>query len=274
MNEMKLTTAQFAKLHKVNRRTLHYYDTIGLFSPKSKGENGYRYYELSQSVEFEYIRMLKELHMSIEEIQTYLEHPTPEKFLKIAEQKEFEIDQELKRLKQMKKLLKVKKEQVYFCENLKEQEIRIEECREEKIRILPYDFAEEEMEHLFAAIKDVWSIEQIRMGIGSVISLEKIEERKFEVYDGIYTPILCNTPSEEVAVKPRGNYLCGYQRGRWENLPYLYEKMMEFAKDNQLKLTGYAYEIGMNEFAISDLSEYVTKIMIQIRKDGCATELG
>ena len=53
MNEMRLTTAQFANLHKVNKRTLHYYDTIGLFSPKSKGENGYRYYGLSQSVEFE-----------------------------------------------------------------------------------------------------------------------------------------------------------------------------------------------------------------------------
>lgn len=36
-----LTTAQFAKLHGVNKRTLHYYDDIGLFSPRAKGENGY-----------------------------------------------------------------------------------------------------------------------------------------------------------------------------------------------------------------------------------------
>ncbi len=28
-----LTTAEFAKLHEVNKRTLHYYDSIGLFSP-------------------------------------------------------------------------------------------------------------------------------------------------------------------------------------------------------------------------------------------------
>lgn len=264
MNEMRLTTAQFANLHKVNKRTLHYYDTIGLFSPKSKGENGYRYYDLSQSVEFEYIRMLKELHMSIEEIQMYLEQPTPEKFLKIAEQKELELDQELKRLKQMKKLLKMKKEQVHFCENLKKQEIRIEECKEEKIRILPYDFAEEEMDCLFAAIKDVWSIEQIRMGIGAVLALDKIKKQEFKVYDGIYTPMLWGTPSTEVYVKPKGKYLCGYQKGRWEELPWIYEKMMEFANEHQLKLTGYAYEMGMNEFVISDLEEYVTKIMIRI----------
>lgn len=31
-NTVKMTTAQFAELHGVNRRTLHYYDDIGLFS--------------------------------------------------------------------------------------------------------------------------------------------------------------------------------------------------------------------------------------------------
>ena len=41
-NTVKMTTAQFAELHGVNRRTLHYYDDIGLFSPCQKGENGYR----------------------------------------------------------------------------------------------------------------------------------------------------------------------------------------------------------------------------------------
>ena len=36
----RLTTAQFAKLHEVNKRTLHYYDDIGLFCPLTKEENG------------------------------------------------------------------------------------------------------------------------------------------------------------------------------------------------------------------------------------------
>ena len=38
----RLTTAQFARLHEVNKRTLHYYDEIGLFRPLTKAENGYR----------------------------------------------------------------------------------------------------------------------------------------------------------------------------------------------------------------------------------------
>ena len=70
---MRLTTAQFAKLHNVNKRTLHYYDYIGLFFPCHKGENGYRYYDYSQSIDFEYIRMLKEINLSIEEIKDFIQ---------------------------------------------------------------------------------------------------------------------------------------------------------------------------------------------------------
>lgn len=53
-NFKSLTTAQFAKLHGVNKRTLHYYDDIGLFSPRAKGENSYRFYDAAQSLDFEY----------------------------------------------------------------------------------------------------------------------------------------------------------------------------------------------------------------------------
>ncbi len=63
---IKLTVSQFAKLHNVNKRTLHYYDEIGIFSPDYKGENGYRYYDYMQGVDFEYIKMLKELNMGLD----------------------------------------------------------------------------------------------------------------------------------------------------------------------------------------------------------------
>ena len=124
----RLTTAQFAKLHEVNKRTLHYYDEIGLFRPLTKAENGYRYYDISQSIDFEYIRMLKELNMSIEEIETYRKKPTPANFLKIVNEKEKEIDKQIQKLKDIKTVMQRKKAKIAFCETLQEQEIRIEEC--------------------------------------------------------------------------------------------------------------------------------------------------
>lgn len=107
-NFKSLTTAQFAKLHGVNKRTLHYYDDIGLFSPRAKGENGYRFYDAAQSLDFEYIRMLKELNMSIDEIAAYREAPTPARFLEIASAKEEEIGRQIKKLRHAQKVLRTK----------------------------------------------------------------------------------------------------------------------------------------------------------------------
>lgn len=263
---IKMTTAQFAKLHKVNKRTLHYYDNIGLFSPSTKGDNGYRYYDVSQSITFEYIRMLKEMNMSIEEITDYCKHPTADKFLKIADMKETELDLEIQKLKRIKKILKAKKDQIHLCEDLQEQEIRIEECKAVELSVLPYDFVDDDISHIFAFLNDNWSIEQIRMGVGSFISLDKVINKAFERYDGIYTYMLGKTTVTDTLVRSKGKYLCGYQKGTWDKAPAMYEKMIAYARQNNLMLTGYAYEIGLNEFTISNPEEYVTKFMIKIEE--------
>ena len=268
--EMKrLTTAQFAKLHEVNKRTLHYYDDIGLFCPLTKEENGYRYYDISQSIDFEYIRMLKELNMSIKEIEMYRKQPTPDNFLKIADTKEQELDKEIRKLKNIKRILQAKKEQIVFCESLQEQEIRVEECKSERILTFPYDFSEDDIYQIFSPLKSTWGIEQIRMGIGSFISLDNVYNMNFTKYDGIYTIDLNNKSVSNSFIKPKGRYLCGYQKGIWDKLPEMYQKMLDYSKKHDLELTGYAYEVGLNDFVISNPNDYITKIMIKIEENAC-----
>lgn len=60
--------------------------------------------------------------------------------------------------------------------------------------------------------------------------------------------------------------MCGYIKGTWDNLPKMYKKMLEYAQKHHLKLTGYAYEKGLNDFAIKSESEYVTQISIKIKE--------
>lgn len=206
-NTVKMTTAQFAELHGVNRRTLHYYDDIGLFSPCQKGENGYRYYDASQSIVFEYIRMLKELNMSIAEIADYCKHPAPEKFLQIADRKEAEIDLEIRRLKRARNILKTKKAQVRLCEGLPDEEIRVEACGAVKISVLPYDFSGDDLSRLFTDLKSQWGIEQIRMGIGSFLSLDKVTAGSFETYDGLFTYSSGSASGPHTFVSRRGGTL-------------------------------------------------------------------
>ena len=262
-SNIKLTTAQFAKLHNVNKRTLHYYDNIGLFSPNTKGENGYRYYDLSQSIEFEYILMLRELNVSIDDIEEYIKRPTEENFIRLATAKEVEINNQIKRLKLIKKTIHEKKNQIELCQSLEISKFEINECKEEKLLILPYDF-DDDISNTFSFMAKSWSVEQIRMGVGGMISINKVLKNDFSKYDGIYTPALYPNPAKNIFHKPKGTYITYYHRGEWDTLPHAYHQLIKYSKKNDLEMTGYAYEMGMNEFALSNEEDYVTKISIRI----------
>ena len=82
------TVKEVSEISGISVRTLHYYDYIGLFSPCHKGENGYRYYDYSQSIDFEYIRMLKEINLSIEEIKDFIHSFDEQKFLETVSRKQ------------------------------------------------------------------------------------------------------------------------------------------------------------------------------------------
>lgn len=261
----KLTTSQFAKLHEVNKRTLHYYDCIGIFSPVEKGENGYRYYDSSQSLDFEFLLMLKELNMSIEEIHEYISAPTPAAFQSIAGKKALEIDQQIKKLQHTKQLLHSKQVQLELCNKVKDSHIEILNCDAEKFLTAPLNPIKDNFQELFSYVKQLWGIEQCRAGIGSYISMDKIKANEFDSYDGLFTPSLNSQRNTHTLTIPKGKYLCGYFKGTWDDLPKIYTKMMIYAKQHQLELVGYAYERGMNDFAIDCEENYITQIKIKIK---------
>ena len=261
---IRLTTAQFAKLHNVNKRTLHYYDDIGLFSPCHKGENGYRYYDYSQSIDFEYIRMLKEINLSIEEIKAFIHSFDEQKFLEIVSSKQKEIDREIRQLKTVKAVLKQKKEHLLFCRQISAMRIEISELKEEYLLTVPYEFEEDNPMKVFAYIQSVWTPEQYRAGVGSYLSLDKIQAGQFDKYDGLYTVITEHRLQNGSMTKPKGAYLCGYLKGRWSRLPELYEKMLSYADEHGLRLTGYYFERELTDYTIASEKEYITQVMIKI----------
>lgn len=69
------TVKQLARLAGVTVRTLHYYDEIGLLTPASVGENGYRYYAEADLFRLQQIRFFRELDLGLEQIKGILEAP-------------------------------------------------------------------------------------------------------------------------------------------------------------------------------------------------------
>lgn len=262
---ISLTTAQFAKLHKINKRTLHYYDEIGLFSPLYKGENHYRYYDYSQSMKLEYILMLKELHMGLDEIKKYLDCPSSNDFIRIADSKADEIEQEIEHLKNVKKMLEKKKELLKKSAAVHDGEIRIETCEETFLLTAPDSLQDDTPDKTLTQLKTLLGAAP-HMGIyGSYISVEKIKQKHFEEYDGLFVPLQKKIKNPNLVVCPKGTYLCAYLKGDWDRLPAFYEKILSFAALHHLIPYGFSYETGLNEFAIHTMDDYMTQIFIPVK---------
>jgi DNA-binding transcriptional MerR regulator len=69
------TVQQLARMAGVTRRTLHYYDEIGLLKPSRVGENGYRYYGEEALLRLQQILLYRELDLPLEEIRDILGRP-------------------------------------------------------------------------------------------------------------------------------------------------------------------------------------------------------
>lgn len=261
------TAGEFAKLHHLNKRTLHYYDSVGIFSPRYKGENGYRYYTYEQSIDLENILALRELGMSIEEIQLYMKNPNRDDFQKISKLKLCEIDQTIARLKKLKTILKEKSKILDLCDEIYDGKIELVTLKKEYLLMtkLPLNFktstnflnsSKAIMDHL----KTSWEFSNYKKSCGSYISIEKIKNKNFEEYDGLFTKV--DEKKNSIVIKPSGQYLRGFSIGDWDKIPILYENMLKFADMNNLTLSGFAFECGLNEFAISNEDEYITQVEI------------
>lgn len=271
-NSVLFTTGQFARLHRLNKRTLQYYDDIGLFSPACKGSNEYRYYTCAQVAELENILALRELNVPIKEIKQYLEHPDPPGFLALSGRRLEEIELEISRLKKLEKILQKKREQLSLCTEVSDGQISLIQRPEEHLLLTaldpkrkPADEKESDMDILIRHLQSAWDLSGCKAGCGSYISTQKIRQGQFDRYDGLFTQIEGPADIDGYYLKPAGSFLQGFSVGAWDKLPDMYGKMLGFAREKHLELYGFACETGLNEVAISDMSEYVTQILIPAR---------
>ena len=271
-NSILFTAGQFARLHHLNKRTLHYYDDIGLFSPAYKGKNGYRYYTYQQSAELESILALRELKMSIGEIKEYLNRPTAQGFISLSEKKIGEIEDTIRNLETLQNVLKKKQDMLRLCMEVEDGQIDLINCEEEYVFITPLSSEAQQgefvdMPTLLEHLQKTWDLSKYKTSCGSILSVEKVRRGEFEIYDGLYTQLERPVRVEGFYRKPAGTYLRGICIGSWDRLPGLYGRMLAFAGEQGLRITGYAYEIGMNEIAVSDTEQYVTQVTILTEPD-------
>lgn len=265
MEDHIFTVSQFAKLHDIGKRTLHYYDEIGLFSPAVKNdENGYRYYRLSQSSLLEMILTLKNLGMSLEDIKTHMENRNSENLeLLFIKQKEL-INNKISELKTMKKIIDSKLLQLELCKKAGNK-IEIKHMPKKEYIVTKVESSENGyVDAMLEHGKKLTEQYLFDTELGTMISAKNLLSGEFNhseyIFSGVYK-------MKGNYVRPEGDYLVAYHFGKFYDLTDFYKNILNYCRDNSLKPIGYSYEMGLNDISAMKIEEYVLIIELMVEKE-------
>lgn len=265
-----LTIGQFAAMHGINKKTLMWYDEIGLFKPAVVNpENGYRCYNYHQSPILETILLLRDLDVSIEEIQTFMKNRSAASLKQLLDEKISELDHRITHLKAVRKTLCSHRQNMETLLTIDLSEISIIEKEERclvTVDITEKTSFEEEVEMITA------ETEKYRLGrlhdasYGSMIPVSSLLKGSFDDYTGLFIEIPFLTQKTGLHIQPGGKYLRAFHKGDWSGIPAKYRELMDYAAVHGLTLSGFAYEMGINENVIDRIEDYIVQIEIPVRK--------
>ncbi|WPK13470.1 MerR family transcriptional regulator [Lysinibacillus louembei] len=263
------TTGEFAKICKVNKQTLIYYDQIGLLSPIVKDDNGYRYYSIAQYDLFSVIELLKTLGMSLKGIQNYLAEQSPNAFLTLMRQQQQIVAQKRKELELIEGMIKVKIGSLEEAANIDFNEITIERYPEATFYLSRNieNVTEEQFVQAVADFIDELDRSQLDTGhpIGGMTRREQVLAGNYTNYSHLYMEQPLPRAGHPYFKAIAGDCLVGYHIGTTETLPKTYARLFKVMEEQGYKLGQYVYEEYIYDAIVKKREEdYVTKIMLEI----------
>ncbi len=267
-----LTIGQFAKLHGINKKTLMWYDEIRLFRPAViNPENGYRYYSYHQSPVLETILLLRELDVSIEEIQSFMENRSAASLKLLLDEKIEDLDQRLLHLQALRKTVAGYQQGMAALLTMDLSKISIIEKEERCLATVDVNkntSFEQEVE-LITAQTAKYQLGRLHdASYGSMLSVSSLKEGRFDDYCKLFIEIPFLAQKDDFHIQPAGTYLRAFHKGSWDGIPKRYQEILEYAEKHRIVLSGFSYEKGINEMVIDRIEDYIVQIEIPILREG------
>ena len=265
-----LTIGQFAALHGINKKTLMWYDEIGLFRPAAiNPENGYRGYNYHQSSILETILLLRELDVPIHEIQAFMDHRSAASLEALLGEKIEALDRSMAHLRAVRKTLANHRDNMQTLLTMDLSEIRVIEKQERHlvtVDIDPADTFDKQVEMITAETKKYQLRRLHDASYGTMIAVESLRAGDFSDYSKLFIEIPFPIKKAGLHQQPGGSYMRAFYQGPWEDIYLCYRKIFDCARGQGLSLTGYSYETIINETVIDRAEDAIVQIEIPARR--------
>lgn len=264
-----LTIGQFAALHGINRKTLMWYDQIGLFQPAYiHPENGYRYYSYYQSSILETILLLRELDMSLEEIRAFLNQRSSGALEQLLGDKIQQLDRRIAHLGEIRAALSKRRKEVQALLSIDYEKIDLIECQPRALVTVEIDqntpyhrqaelILEQTKQYRLRRLHDA--------AYGAMISVQALERGDFQGYSKLFLAIPFPIPEEGLHIRPGGRWARAFYRGPWDAMAQRYRELFAFLRQQGLEPYGWAYETVVNETMAQGKEDAIVQIELPVR---------
>jgi len=261
-----LSIGEFSKITRIPRSKLIYYDDLGLFPSAYRGENNYRYYTLNQIILASFINDMASFGVSLKELLPLVQNRTPEIMLEVLEKSIKEHHERALQLKETQSVMEVLVDLMKQGLAVADKDFEIIDAKPYRLIIGSENVYQDAPTFYPAWMTFINSAKKaglnIKFPIGGIFNdLDRF----------IADP---NMPSRFYFVNPRGKnlveggkWLAGYVRGFYGVTGDLVTRLLEFAEENKLKLTGPVYNTFLlDEMSLVDPDQYMMRATIKIEE--------
>lgn len=263
-----LTIGQFAALHGINKKTLMWYDEIGLFRPAwIHPENGYRYYSYYQSAILETILLLRELDVPIDEIQAFMKNRSAASMRQLLQEKLDDLDRTMAHLKAVRKTLSYHRQNMQTLLTMDVSDIRIVRKTERRlvtVDIRPDTTFDKQVEMITAETKKYQLRRLHDASYGIMTAVENLRSGSVGDACKLFIEIPFPIKKDGLHIQPAGEYVRAFYRDAAES-PVCYQKIFAYAEQRGLALSGFSYEVIINENVIDRAEDALVQIEIPVK---------
>lgn len=272
IGENLLSIKEFSEYTGVKESTLRYYDKIGLFSPHYRSESDYRYYSPQQIITVNLIKVLSNLGIPLKTICELEINRSPEKMLKMFYQQENILDSQLRRLHDAYSVIHTIRNSIQLGLMTDENEISVQ-LLEEMPLVLgePNHFSDSD--YFYDAFLEFCKKAQcMRINLDRPVGGYFDSMETFCKHSGEPDRFFSVDPTG-LTKRAMGYYLVCYVRGYYGDLKDSAERLLNYAKENQITFKGPVYDICLHdELCVKDPNQYLHQLACQIDPRKCPSE--
>lgn len=233
----KYKISEVAKIFNISRETLLYYDKIGILKPDYIDEtNNYRYYFEESITKLGFILILKDSHLSLEEIKKYLSSNEKEKSLNVLYKRLDIVDKQLIALNKAKIRILNEIEEIKEISTNPDSFPFLEEIPSEHVFLLPVEMpkTEKELQISLANLRKATK----NLDVGKRISILKKENLlKGKYLEPEYVGYVINSsPKKQVLEKTL--CACFLHKKETRYMYESYEILLKYIEKNKFDIIG------------------------------------